>query len=58
MWIGSDRPDRVQVRDDTGSFSLVDGAPTEHASIVLRAVDAGGAAELTDPDGNRITLAA
>ena len=54
--LGSDEPERVQFRDPAnGSFSLVAGAPTEHASMAFRM---GPEATLTDPDGNRVTLLA
>jgi catechol 2,3-dioxygenase-like lactoylglutathione lyase family enzyme len=54
--IGTDEPERVQLRDATGSFSLVAGTPTEGVTMALRAGDGEERAELTDPDGNRIVL--
>jgi catechol 2,3-dioxygenase-like lactoylglutathione lyase family enzyme len=35
--LGTDRPERVQLTADTGSFSLVSGTPTEHVHLAFEA---------------------
>jgi catechol 2,3-dioxygenase-like lactoylglutathione lyase family enzyme len=51
----TDLPERAQFAAETGSFSLVDGAPTRRAHMAFVAAEA---ATLTDPDGNLVQLLA
>jgi predicted lactoylglutathione lyase len=54
--LGADEPERVQIvaASGSGSFSLVAGTPTEHATMALHG--GSGPREAVDPDGNRVEL--
>jgi hypothetical protein len=50
----NDRPDRAQFAGASGSFSVLEGQPSQHVRMGF--ATSGPAAELTDPDGNVVEL--
>jgi catechol 2,3-dioxygenase-like lactoylglutathione lyase family enzyme len=52
----NERPDRAQFAGASGSFSVLEGEPSEHLRMAF--ATSGEPAELTDPDGNIVELVA
>ena len=52
----ADLPDRCRFSGGDGSFSVVDGPPTENVQMAFRVAEDAVAASLRDPDGNRVEL--
>jgi catechol 2,3-dioxygenase-like lactoylglutathione lyase family enzyme len=52
----NERPDRAQFAGASGSFSVLEGEPSEHVRMAFATT--GEPAELTDPDGNVVELVA
>jgi catechol 2,3-dioxygenase-like lactoylglutathione lyase family enzyme len=52
----NDRPNRAQFAGASGSFSVLEGEPSEHVRMAFATT--GEPAELTDPDGNTVELVA
>jgi catechol 2,3-dioxygenase-like lactoylglutathione lyase family enzyme len=52
--LATERPDYARFAGASGSFSVLAGPPTENLEMAFTATDV--AAQLTDPDGNRVEL--